>query len=410
MILFTNEKTIKHFSSLIYISLIISLIAMIFDVKIASKIFNTIGIISTVLLFLNRNKIKKENILIPLSMLFLCITNLIWEQIYKNSESEIIGLYYSYHNLMKILFLGSSLTLFVMTFSSKHTLSKKMLNVIYTIPLFLILYYLLSEPEVRFSISDRIATSSAYMISFIGILTSQYILLKTEKKNLLFYFINYIVFFTIILLTGTRAAILAYPFLSAIVLIPAILKDKKINLKLIILFIMVNIFCLVACQKTIMSRSENLISDINMYNQSNSESSVGARIAMYRSGLTSFIHAPMGQSAESRQLDIQKQVEENPSLSGAALMTGIHLHNELIESISLKGIIGGVALLFLYASLIYFSLFTLKDYALISLTLSLIIYGLSDVIFYGKNTTTVWVVTYCLSILLVKRNNNRETQ
>ncbi|MEI7351416.1 O-antigen ligase family protein, partial [Pectobacterium parmentieri] len=151
----TNEKAIKNFSSLIYTSLIISLIAMIFDVKLASKIFNTIGIISTILLLLNRRRIKKENILIPLSMFFLCVTNLIWEQIYKNGESEIIGLYHSYHNVMKILFLGSSLTLFVMTFSSKHTLSKKALNIIYTIPFFLLLYYLLSEPEIRFSISDR---------------------------------------------------------------------------------------------------------------------------------------------------------------------------------------------------------------------------------------------------------------
>ncbi|AIA69183.1 O-antigen ligase family protein [Pectobacterium atrosepticum] len=404
MNLLTNEKTIKVFSSLIYTSLIISLIAMIFDVKLASKIFNTIGIISAILLFINKREIKKESMLIPLSILFLCVTNLIWEQLYKNSGSEIIGLYHSYHNVMKILFLGSSLTLFAMTFSSKHPLPKNVLNIIYTIPFFLILYYLLSEPEVRFSISDKIATSSAYMISFIGILTSQVILLKTEKRNLFFYFINHIIFFTIIVLSGTRAAILAYPLLSAIVLIPAILKDKKINLKLIILYIMVNIVCLVACQKTIMSRSENLISDINMYNQSNSESSVGARIAMYRSGLTSFIHAPMGQSAESRQLDIQKQAEQNPSLSGAALLTGIHLHNELIEAISLKGIIGGMALLLLYASLFYFSSFILKDYALTSLTLSLVIYGLSDVIFYGKNATTVWIVTYCLSILLVKRN------
>ncbi|MEH2922759.1 O-antigen ligase family protein [Samsonia erythrinae] len=405
----SNKKEIL--SIIVYIGLITSLITMIFDLKLSVKIFNTIGIITllSILFIVKIDNLKQARIILPLSIILLSTINFIWEKTYRSESSELIGLYYSYHNVTKILFLGSSIFLFTITSSLKETIFRKMYVLIYSIPAILIIYYYSTFTEAaRFTISNNVATSSAYILSFIGILLSQLILLNSGRKKLLFYFLNHSVFFILIVTTGTRAAILAYPVLNIITLFPFILKDKKIDYKLISIFIAVTFFSLILCNKTVSSRTEELLSDLQKYNQQNSSSSVGARLAMYKSGVYSFLNAPMGQSAESREINIKEQIEKDPSLAGASPYTGIHLHNDFIESLSLKGIFGGIIILFFYYSLFYFSLFIIKDYAVTALSLSLIIYGLSDVIFYGKSPTAIWIIIFCLSITLAKQKKHHE--
>ncbi|MEE3652211.1 MULTISPECIES: O-antigen ligase family protein [unclassified Brenneria] len=398
-------------STSIYIGFIIALNFMIFNSRLSVKIFNNIGIIAIIFLFLvfKTKEINNKNIMVALSMLLLSAVNFIWGLIYKTDDSEMIGIYHSYHNIEKILLIGSVFIFITVLSPLKYKESKPSIIGIYVTPIILLIYFYFSRYDERFTLSDGIATSSAYMITFIGILISQAIFISNIKIRVNLFLLNYFVFFILIILTGTRAAILAYPLLSIIVLSPFIYKNKKIDFKLIVKFITISIACIALCYDTINTRANNLLTDLKKYEQADSNTSVGARIAMYKAGMSSFLNAPMGQSAESRAIDIEQQAEKDRSLLGASLFTKIHLHNEFIEAISLKGIFGGAALLIFYASLIYFSFFIIRDYAIISLSLALIIYGLSDVIFYGRNTTIVWVLTYCLSIFLAQSQRSEQT-
>ncbi|MBJ7223409.1 MULTISPECIES: O-antigen ligase family protein [unclassified Brenneria] len=398
-------------STFIYIGFIIALSFMIFNSRLSVKIFNNIGIIAIIFLFLiiKIKEINNKNIMVALSMLLLSAVNFIWELIYKTDDSEFLGVYRSYHSVEKILLLGAIFILLTTILSSVYKIKKPFLILIYSIPCTLLTYFCFFNKNGRFTLSDGIATTSGYMMTFIGIIISQAILLNKSSKRVNFYLLAYALFFILIIYTETRAAILTYPILSALILFPFVFKNKKVNFKIITKFILVNIACLILCQNIINNRAINLFSDLKKYEQSDSNSSVGARIAMYKTGITSFLDAPLGQSLESRAVNIRQQAEKDPSLFGASLFTNVHLHNEFIEAVSLKGIFGGIGLLIFYASLLYSSLFIIRDYSIIAISLAVIIYGLSDVIFYDNNITIVWVMTYCLSIFLAQSQRNEQT-
>nr|WP_113868637.1 O-antigen ligase family protein [Brenneria salicis]NMN90079.1 O-antigen ligase [Brenneria salicis ATCC 15712 = DSM 30166]RBP59239.1 O-antigen ligase [Brenneria salicis ATCC 15712 = DSM 30166] len=403
----TNTRE-NIFPTVIYIGLIIALSVMIFDSRLSVKIFNNIGVISIIFLFfvIKKDDINRKNTMVAASMLLLCIINFIWEFIYKTNNSEFSGVYRSYHSVEKILFLGSIIILLILLLTSKYKTKKIIPIGICAIPFLLLGFFYFFDGVGRFRLSDGIPTTSGYMITFIGILISQAIILINPKGRINFFLSNYALSFILIIYTETRAAILSYPLLSLVILTPFIFKGKRIDYKIIAKLLVVSITCLAICYDTINTRTNNLFSDLERYNQSDSNTSVGARIAMYKAGLSSFLDAPMGQSLESRATNIKQQVDKDPSIIGASQYTNVHLHNEFIEAISLKGVFGGIALLMCYLSLIYFFLFFIRDYSIIALSLSLFIYGLSDVIFYDNNITIVWILTYCLSIILAQSKKN----
>ncbi|ATA26150.1 hypothetical protein AWC36_19645 [Brenneria goodwinii] len=382
---------------------------MIFNSRLSVKIFNNLGIIVTVYLIfvIKKNDMNIKNTIITLSMLLLCAVNFIWELMYRVDNSDVSGVYRAYYNVDKILLLGSMYILLAIQLSTKNKITKPLFTAIHIVPSILLLYFYFTPDNGRFTLSDGIPTTSGYMMTFIGIVIAQATLLKKTAKRVNLFLLNYAIFFILIILTETRAAILAFPLLNIILLYPFIKNEKKIDFNLIKKFVIVSITCLILCHNTINTRANNMFSDLKRYDSSDSHSSVGARIAMYKTGIVSFLDAPWGQSAESRAISIQQQTEKDSSLSGASQYTEVHLHNEFIETLSLKGIFGGVALFIFYVSLIYVSLFFIKDYAVISLSLSLMIYGLSDVIFYEKNISIVWILTYCLSIVLAKSKNEK---
>ncbi|MCP6204763.1 O-antigen ligase family protein, partial [Klebsiella pneumoniae] len=73
---------------------------------------------------------------------------------------------------------------------------------------------------------------------------------------------------------------------------------------------------------------------------------------MFQSGLQAALDAPFGESAERRNDNIKRQVEKKPKLTGALDYMDVHMHNELIENFSLRGVGGVITLIIFYATLL----------------------------------------------------------
>ncbi|MNE42922.1 hypothetical protein D3C80_1370730 [compost metagenome] len=81
----------------------------------------------------------------------------------------------------------------------------------------------------------------------------------------------------------------------------------------------------------------------------------------------------------------------------------MHLHNELLETYSLKGLWGSLLLLALYIGLFISSFKPYRNALLLGVTFSLFVYGLSDVIFFSTEGTAVFCLAIIASVLSVKK-------
>jgi O-antigen ligase len=113
--------------------------------------------------------------------------------------------------------------------------------------------------------------------------------------------------------------------------------------------------------------------------------------------------APLGQSAEQRGEEIRAIIAQEPRLYGVTPYINVHLHNELLETYSLKGLWGSLLLLALYIGLFISSFKPYRNALLLGVTFSLFVYGLSDVIFFSTEGTAVFCLAIIASVLSVKK-------
>ncbi|BES83001.1 hypothetical protein PEC302110_00980 [Pectobacterium araliae] len=244
------------------------------------------------------------------------------------------------------------------------------------------------------------ATSAAYFLTFIGALSAQ-ALLKLDSTYKYYLYLGHFLLVTVaILLTETRAAIFVYPIVGATILLSEVRHNKQLFVKALIGSVATLLLCLFLFQETIHQRVNDLFNDVHSYSMNNSKTSVGARIAMYQSGVEAGEEALLGQSAEQRAEHIIAQAKQESELSGAVGYLDIHLHNEVIDAFSLKGLPGAILLVLLYASLFYFSFFVLRSHLSAALLFALIMYGLSDVILYSRDMLIAWLMAFCLGTTL----------
>ena len=133
--------------------------------------------------------------------------------------------------------------------------------------------------------------------------------------------------------------------------------------------------------------------------KNSSASSVGARFSMIQAGI---ISAPSGlkwQSLEQRAEKIKKLSKQNPIYKSATVFLDVHMHNEVSEAISTKGTLGVIFLLLFYAALIYYCVAE-KQFLLLVFPVSIILFGLSDVITHAKPIPAAWITCMLLSVLI----------
>lgn len=340
-------------------------------------------------------------LLIPLCLLAIGLTNLIWYHHYYQPDSLFPYVYNAYKTSAHAGILGA----FILLTTLHITQKKQKLPLFYLIAICVLtlgyaFYQSLFSGVHRIGLVFGTATSAAYFLTFIGALSAQ-ALLKLDSAYKYYLYLGHFLLVTIaIFLTETRAAILVYPIVGATILLSEVRHNKRLFIKAFIGSSATILLCLFLFQDTLHQRISDLINDIHSYSMNNSMTSVGARIAMYQSGIEAGEEALLGQSAEQRAEHIIAQAKQESELSGALRYLNVHLHNEVIDAFSLKGLPGAILLVLLYASLFYFSFFVLRSHLSAALLFALLMYGLSDVILYSRDMLIAWLMAFCLGTTL----------
>ena len=134
----------------------------------------------------------------------------------------------------------------------------------------------------------------------------------------------------------------------------------------------------------IMSRIDNTIDNINYFSSGvSSNTSEGLRLTMAIVGVKAGMDAPLGQSIESRKNKAIDMAQAAPFYEPVVdYLEQSHLHNEILENFSLRGVWGLGILLFLYFT-IFKAAFFYQNKLLFSVGATSVVYGLTDVVLNG---------------------------
>lgn len=339
-------------------------------------------------------------LLVAASFLLFGISRVAWSFL-MNDDGP--GIYKSYSPTASRIILGAFI--FCVCILLKNELRKFFSNiyvsgVIKVLPLYILLYalydiFVLNKDRVE--LDTNRATVTAYLVSAIFFVSLHFCAQVKNKLNISLFFTNLIVSNAIIILTQTRAAIAVYLLLS--VFYTAIVFRKSLSIKKVsIVVVLLLIFAGTSYEFLYKSRINEAITETQGYDVTKPGGSLGDRYTMWYAGLSAFKHAPFGQSFQARNDFISEKIAAGNISDSIVIYLTVHLHSELIEVLSLQGIIGGVLLVLIYLSLLYAGIRN-KNLLLIMITLCLGGYGLADVLFFSRESITVYLL--CIAVALV---------
>ncbi|MGJ7335686.1 O-antigen ligase family protein [Morganella morganii] len=339
-------------------------------------------------------------LLVAASFLLFSISRVAWSFL-MNDDGP--GIYKSYSPTASRIILGAFI--FCVCILLKNELRRFFSNiyvsgVIKVLPLYILLYALYDIfvlHKDRVELDTNRATVTAYLVSAIFFVSLHFCAQVKNKLNISLFFTNLIVSNAIIILTQTRAAIAVYLLLS--VFYTAIVFRKSLSIKKVsIVVVLLLIFAGTSYEFLYKSRINEAITETQGYDVTKPGGSLGDRYTMWYAGLSAFKHAPFGQSFQARNDFISEKIAAGNISDSIVVYLTVHLHSELIEVLSLQGIIGGVLLVLIYLSLLYAGIRN-KNLLLIMITLCLGGYGLTDVLFFSRESITVYLL--CIAVALV---------
>ncbi|WP_017894439.1 O-antigen ligase [Serratia sp. S4] len=404
------KETTPHpvFSYLIYLGCSIAFCTIPFGSDTGRNLFYVASYISFIAVCLNLKYYfkNKRNLIVP--VLFFCVGmgSIFWLQHFKQ-PGEYINIYRSYMSTGKL----QIATAFILLIALNERLCMQRAFIIIALvagiavngySLYQGLWLDIGRVEINF---DR-ATVAAYLITAINLVMLQAILMLRTKYRIPLYIFGFLITFSTLVLTGTRAAMLVYPVAVGL----SILATKHlISHKHKILLITSVPLLLLASGLVFKSQIEQRIAafetDLRLIDQPQTENSIISRISMQIAAIHTGSAAPLGQSAEQRGEEIRAMVLHQPHLAGVMPYINVHMHNELLETYSLKGVWGGLFLLALYIGLFVSSLKPHRNALLLGVTFSLFVYGLSDVIFFSTEGTAIFCLAIVASVLSVKKTS-----
>ncbi|WP_343529632.1 O-antigen ligase family protein [Yokenella regensburgei] len=393
---------------LTFITMLASQYFMFYDAVHSRKFFYTAGYIAIVLALFSARKIiaSRQNGIPTLGILILALTFLIWLSVFKQKGS-FDDVYNAYDTSGRILLL---LALLVFIFSNiKLPRYPLLLDGIFIAGGLLVNLYAAWQYHV--SATERVdlgfdrATIAAYIITVIDIFMVYAVLNRHGWVRYILFAATIALTYSVLIFTGTRSALLSYPILCLLLAFTHPKVNKQHLLKMLFCLAGLLIIAGYLLKKPIEQRISSLTHDLYAIQVNNNNlTSVGSRIVMFQVGLDTGMTAPWGESVESRSREIEAAVQHDPALQGALTFIDVHLHNEIIENFSLRGIFGVLALLFMHASLLWCA-WKQRNPVLMVITLSLMTYGMSDVIFFSREASIAYAIGILSAIILFKRED-----
>lgn len=196
----------------------------------------------------------------------------------------------------------------------------------------------------------------------------------------------------LLVLTESRAGVLTLPVLY--VAFFCIMHVRLIKFALVPLVVVVAIgFTLLP--QSVWQRLDSIHTEIGSYD-TNNDTSIGARFSIWKGGYASINWSLMGQGPDARtskaRAFIAGHERNNPE---AYKNVQYHLHDDVLETLSLQGIAGGVSLLFFYLVLMIVPM-KARSAGIAALPASIIIFGLTDTVLIQSLSVTI----LCLSIFV----------
>lgn len=352
---------------------------------------------------------NKRLLILPAAMLAFGLLQVIWVQVFKQPGTPFTGAYRAYQNVGKAMVFASVVVTALSIRPPLCPVISRFINYFFIL-LALAVYALVSYKyfsvnsmnmtHYRVSLAFQPATGTAYTLTLMALLTSQALLRFRKKLAIPLYFIHFALSFFAITLTQTRAAILVYPLLSISLFLLHYRHDRLTLIRASIAFLVLGLLAMLPLQPMLEKRYANFKTDLRAYNNENSKTSIGARFAMQEAGIIAGEANPFGQSLEQRSSTIKAAAKKDPSLRGAVTYLNVHLHNELIDTFSLKGTFGTILLLGLYIAAGY-TAYIQRNIVLFIVTAGIAIYGLSDLLLYAKGESLSSILAWCLTLMLV---------
>lgn len=402
--MFRRETPYPVFSYLIYFGCLVSFFAISFNWSQGRNIFFVSSYLALIALILNFKYYTRRIDLLWAPLLFVAVGlgSVLWVAAYKQ-PGEYINLYRAFMVTGKLLIAtGFVLIVALNERIDFNRLVKPAVLLLGIIVNLYVIYYSIKEGDVRSELNFDRATVAAYIITAVDMLMLYTLLHINTRYRLILFVLGFAISYVALIHTQTRAAILAFPAISMIMF----LADKEITKKqkyISCLSIGILIFLSAFFLRSIIDkRIEALTIDMSALSQTQSSNSIGSRISMFKAGIMTGNQHVLGQSAEQRGSELTAIAAEYPLLSGALPYTNVHMHNELVDTYSLRGIWGSLLLAALYLSLLYLSLKSQKNTALLAIIMTIIIYGLSDVLFFSSEATGIFGLAIIFSILIGK--------
>jgi O-antigen ligase len=403
------ESTVNLVETIVYLLCGTTMMTALVYNNLSMKLYTVTAILAlfTLLARSHLTSFRQSPLWLPTAFLLIGLIDLIWYSTFKSSDSPFRATYHNYLNTAKVFSFGSIVILLAVT--SRIRITKELiLYILYSLAFIIMgatLYLKFGTNMTRIDFGIGTATGAAYSISFIGILSSSAILC-THQNHPILYVINVLATCVALIMTETRAAILVFPVISAFTLILFYCKNIKQFISILGAFLAVLIAVGFFFKTPLTARYDEAVRDITAYSNDNSRTSIGARLAMQHAGMATFLEHPLtGQSADSRAAEIKQLVTTDASLSGAIPYLNVHLHNEVIEAASLKGIAGTLSTLFLYFAL-FITAWRYRSFALFGFALALTGLGLSDVLIWARSIPIIF--TMGLAVILLYGNRRKK--
>lgn len=378
------------------------------------KILGLAGVTAFVIFLLDIKNLRKNDAFwLCLVLLIIGICDLVWYRMYK-VDSEAINSYRAYLEAGKICLFGA-LSIFVLVGRDQFKIGSNKIHMLLVIALQVMIvvyagyqHLFLENQRITLSLAGGTdATGAAYTISFISFYTILVIQHSSSRWRELLILGHFLITFLVLVATQTRAAILTYPIIFFALLVVKLYKDKHIPWKGIAVFLIALLAGAFMMKDSLTKRYNEFNNDIVSYDEANSVTSVGARLAMWKTGLVASKNNYLWQSTDDRNIKILAEINKDPSLSGALGYIRGHLHNEIIETLSVKGPSGVILYILFVISLGWYALRKRKSIILFALLVSIVMFGVGGVMFYSKTTPVAWMLTLIMSVVFLEQNKHR---
>ncbi|MGE9552300.1 O-antigen ligase family protein [Erwinia amylovora] len=397
----------KAIYNICFLALAIALTSDLFIQGLPEKIFylvSYVGIIFTVHhVWHHRNQPADNRPLLwfMISLFLMAAARLIWGMVF--SHTSYLDIHDNYVTGGKRFLLAAFIIFYF--YKARDSLNKTILTaaiVIILAGLFYTLFVALhahSHTDPRIKLTADAATTASYLTVFVS-LTCLYLSFQRFKStpfSILLFFVILAINVTLVILTETRSSVMVAPLMYVLFFF---MNYRRINKAILYSCLTLFMAIIIGTPYAIWDRMKDIKTDIDNYHVNN-DTSIGARFSIWKSGWHSVNFGIVGQNSDTRtekaRSYIIKYEKDNPE---AWKNVAYHLHNEMLEVLSIHGILGITALIAFYLAGIICSLTQRmrKENGILFIILPAFLFGLADTVLIQGNT--VLLICTCLAMMV----------